>query len=121
IADPAALAAWLRQRSAARTRHVGRIETAEFGWDDLVLPQVVMNQLVAFAAEARRRSALLADPERRRLFGGSAHLSAMFSGPPGLGKSMSAKVVARELGLDLLIVDTAALISKFIGDTAKNM
>lgn len=121
ISDAGALAGWLRQRNAARTRHVGRIETAEFDWDDLILAEPLMNQLRAFAAEARQRSVLLAKPERRRIFGGSAHLSAMFTGPPGLGKSMSAKVIARELGLDLLIVDTSALISKYIGDTAKNM
>jgi SpoVK/Ycf46/Vps4 family AAA+-type ATPase len=86
----------------------------------LILAEPVMNQLKNFAAEARQRSALLAGRERRRVFGGSAHLSALFTGPPGLGKSMSAKVIARELGLDCLIVDTSALISKYIGESAKN-
>ena len=64
---------------------------------------------------------LLADDERRHLFGDTAQLSALFSGPPGLGKSMSARVIAHELGLDLLVVDSAAITSKFIGETAKNL
>jgi len=121
ISNSQALSAWLRQRNASRAKHVGRIESAEFDWNDLVLADPVMGQLKSFAAEARQRANLLAQPERRRVFSGSAHLSAMFTGAPGLGKSMSAKVIARELGLDLLFVDTSALVSKYIGDTAKNM
>lgn len=121
IADPAALATLLRQRHAARTRHVGRIEPAQYGWKDLVLGKQTMSLLESFADEARQRAQLLADPERKRIFGSAAHLSALFSGAPGLGKSMSANVIANDLGLDLLVVDTAALVSKYIGDTAKNL
>lgn len=115
------LRGFLRQRSSARTAQIGRIERTEVTWDDLVLPERVMSRLLAFADEARNRAAMLADPERRRVFGDSAHLSALFSGPPGLGKSMSARVIASVLGLDLLVVDSAAITSKFIGETAKNL
>lgn len=111
---------WLRHRYGLQGRSVGRIETPQYDWDDLVLADSVLVQLENFTAEAKLRTRLLAQPERRRLFAGTAALSALLSGPPGLGKSMSAQVIARDLGLDLLVVDASALISKYIGDTAKN-
>jgi len=115
------LRGFLRQRNGARTAQIGRVERASYGWGDLVLAEQTEALLRAFADEARRRAVLLADDERRHLFGDTAQLSALFSGPPGLGKSMSARVIAHELGLDLLVVDSAAITSKFIGETAKNL
>jgi SpoVK/Ycf46/Vps4 family AAA+-type ATPase len=121
IATADDLRGFLRQRNGARTAQIGRVERASYTWDDLVLTEQTEHMLRAFADEARRRAAVLADEERRRLFGDTAQLSALFTGPPGLGKSMSAKVIARALGLDLLVVDSAAITSKFIGETAKNL
>jgi len=121
IATAEELRGFLRQRNGARTAQIGRVERATYTWADLVLAEQTEHTLRAFADEARRRAALLADEERRRLFGDTAQLSALFTGPPGLGKSMSAKVIARALGLDLLVVDSAAITSKFIGETAKNL
>lgn len=121
IATADDLRAFLRRRNGARTAQIGRVERATYTWKDLVLAEQTEQTLRAFADEARRRATLLADEERRRLFGDTAQLSALFTGPPGLGKSMSAKVIARALGLDLLVVDSAAVTSKFIGETAKNL
>ncbi len=120
FAEVPPFALWLRHRYALQGRNVGRIESPQFGWDDLVLAEPLVVQLENFAAEAKLRARLLADPERQRMFQGAAPLSALFSGSPGLGKSMSAQVIAQDLGLDLLVVDASALISKYIGDTAKN-
>ena len=121
IGTPEELRGFLRQRNGARTAQIGRVERATYTWDDLVLAEATEQTLRAFSDEARHRAALLADEECRRLFGDTAQLSALFAGPPGLGKSMSAKVIAHALGLDLLIVDSAAITSKFIGETAKNL
>ncbi|WP_067465680.1 ATP-binding protein [Nocardia amamiensis] len=121
ITTPEDLRRFLRQRNSARTAQIGRVERVSYTWDDLVLADQTKTMLQAFEAEARSRATLLADEKRRRLFGDTAQLSALFSGPPGLGKSMSAKVIAHELGLDLLVVDSAAITSKFIGETAKNL
>lgn len=115
------LRSFLRQRNSARTAQIGRVERAFYNWADLVLADPTMAMLRAFADEARNRAALLSSAKRRRLFTDTAQLSALFSGAPGLGKSMSAKVIANELGLDLLVVDLAAITSKFIGETAKNL
>lgn len=51
----------------------------------------------------------------------AAGVCAMFSGPPGTGKTLSAEVIAGALGLDLLVVDLSALVSKWLGETEKNI
>jgi hypothetical protein len=53
--------------------------------------------------------------------GGARGIRALFCGPPGTGKTLSAEVVAAELGLDLLTVDLSALVSKWLGETEKNI
>lgn len=121
IATIDAFRAFQRRRNIARTGNIGRIEEPRFRWDDLVLEQSTLDQLQDYAAEARLRADLFDDPERERVLGSNAHLTALFSGSPGLGKSMSAKVIAAELGLDLLVIDYANLSSKYIGETAKRL
>ena len=111
----------LRQRTGERTRGIGRIVDASYSWDDLVLPDRTAGLLKAVEQEARLRHQLLKDPERNRLFGGAALLTLLMSGPPGTGKSMSAQVLANALGLDLMHIDMATTISKFVGETSKNL
>lgn len=111
----------LRKRTRERVKGVGQILSTRYGWDDLVLPAPVKDQLRAIEAEARARDALLSDPERQRLFEGTAALTALFAGPPGTGKSMAGQVVAGALSLDMLVIDTGAISSKYIGETAKNL
>jgi len=53
--------------------------------------------------------------------GGVRGVRALFSGPPGTGKTLSAQILAAELGLDLLTVDLSALVSKWLGETEKNI
>jgi len=121
VADSESFHALLRQRSLERVKGVGQIVSTRYGWDDLILCAPVKALLHAIEAEARAREALLAGTERRRLFEGTAALTALFAGPPGTGKSMAAQVVAAALKLDLLIIDTGVISSKYIGETAKNM
>src|SRR5207253_1780088 len=99
--------AHLRAKARARMQGVGRVVDPQFGWDDLVAPAELTAQLHRITFEAQTRPALMEDPEVARLFSGAAGLSALFSGPPGVGKSMAAQVIARELGVNLLMVDLA--------------
>jgi ATPase family associated with various cellular activities (AAA) len=111
----------LRALARSRMQGIGRVVDPQFGWDDLVVPPEVEAQLRRVAFEARARARLLGEPDAARLFSGTAGLSALFTGPPGVGKSMAAQVVARDLGVNLLVIDLATSTSKYIGETAKNL
>jgi len=90
-------------------------------WSDLVLPAPQLEVLALLAAEARHRMTVyerwgFARRSRRGL-----GLSALFSGPSGTGKTLAAEVLAAELGLDLYRIDLSAVVSKYIGETEKNL
>lgn len=115
------VSAQLRAVSRARLEGIGRAVDPRFDWDDLVLPEPIEQALRRLAFEAELRATVLAEEEARRMFAGASGLSALFSGPPGVGKSMAAQVIARALGVNLLVVDLASITSKYVGETAKNL
>ena len=92
-----------------------------FGRDDLVLPPRLGDQLVTLMHEAKSRSTFWERPGAQRLFPNGRGLVALFTGPPGTGKTMAAQVIARELGLDLYRIDLSAIVSKYVGETAANI
>jgi hypothetical protein len=97
-----------------------RIEVTQ-GWDDLVLPPEQSNAIVELLARVRERGRVYDEWGFARKLGKGLGLSALFSGPPGTGKTMVAGLVARELGLELYQADLAALTSKWIGETEKHL
>lgn len=108
-----------------QTRHrLGRLGLpldCPFSWDDLVVPDRLRQALEDYTFEARDRVTFWESTSAQRLFPRGRGLSALFSGPPGTGKTMAAQVIAAELGLDLVRVDLAAVVSKYIGETAKHL
>jgi hypothetical protein len=116
-------ALWEACRAQARPRLddlAERIEPAA-GWDDLVLPQAERRTLRELVLHVRHRLLVherwgFADKSRRGL-----GISALFAGPSGTGKTMAAEVLARELHLDLYRIDLSAVVSKYIGETEKNL
>jgi hypothetical protein len=92
-----------------------------FTWDDLVVPPAVREHLEEIAFEARDRARLWSQPEAARLYPQGRALVALLSGPPGTGKTMSAQVIARELGLELRSVDISRILSKWVGETAQHL
>ena len=88
---------------------------------DLIVPDRVREHLGEFIFEARDRVDFWARPEARRLYPRGTGLVALFTGSAGTGKTMAAQVLAAELGLDLVRIDLASIVSKYIGETAKNM
>ena len=88
-------------------------------WNDLILDDDRQRQLQELVARYRNSDVVYdrwgfpAVP--------SSGLIALFSGDPGTGKTLSAEVVAGELGLDLFVVDLATVVSKYIGETEKNL
>ncbi len=87
------------------------------GWDDLVLPDAAMRQLRQLSGAIRHRELVYSEWG----FGGGPGITALFSGSPGTGKSMSACVLAREAMLDLWRIDLSALVSKYVGETEKHL
>ncbi len=91
-----------------------------FRRSDLILPARQDAQIDELLFEARDRRVFWEQPEARRLFPNTG-LVALFAGPPGVGKTMAAQVLAGDLGLELLRVNLAETVSKYVGETAKNL
>ncbi len=120
--DPGS-AVWDVCRSQARPQLddlAQRIE-AVAGWDDLVLPEREIEVLREIALQVRYRGQVYEtwgfQGKGRRGLG----ISALFAGASGTGKTMAAEVLARELRLDLYRIDLSAVVSKYIGETEKNL
>ncbi len=92
-----------------------------YGWDDLVLPADSKAQLREICDQARLRHVVHGDWGFERRLSLGRGLSVLFSGPPGTGKTMAAEVIAAELGLDLYKIDLSRVVSKYIGETEKNL
>lgn len=95
--------------------------TPVYRWDDIVLPPSSMRQLREAYATLKQRQVVLAEwgfEHKMALGKGTAIL---FAGPSGTGKTMAAQILAHELNLDLYKVDLSTLVSKYIGETEKNL
>ena len=121
--DDDASALWDHCRSATRPRMEGlahRIEVMAC-WEDLVLPEPQRRVMRTIASHVRMRHRVyeewgFADKSARGL-----GIAALFAGASGTGKTMAAEVLARELQLDLYRIDLASVVSKYIGETEKNL
>jgi hypothetical protein len=114
-------------RSGARSQNAGGLERLarrirpQVAWADLVLPDGVLIQLREIAQRARFRDVVLDRWALGRRSSKGRGLTALFAGDSGTGKTMSAEVVAGELGLDLYVIDLSTVIDKYIGETEKNL
>jgi hypothetical protein len=90
-------------------------------WRDLVLPEGAARQLREICGQVRYRATVLGDWDFGRGAAGSGGVTTLFCGPSGTGKTMAAGVLARELGLDLYRIDLSTVVSKYVGETEKNL
>ena len=114
-------ARFARELTRHRLGELACLLDCPFGWHDLVIADKLREGLEDFAFEARERATFWESPGARRLFPRGTGLVALFSGPPGTGKTMAAQVIAAELALDLFRIDLATVVSKYIGETAKHL
>jgi hypothetical protein len=119
--DPGAL--WDACRHESRPRLEDLAQRIEPGavWDDLVLPEPQRDILREIAVHVRQRGQVYERWGFAGKGGRGLGISALFSGASGTGKTMAAEVLARELALDLHRVDLSQVISKYIGETEKNL
>jgi hypothetical protein len=90
-------------------------------WDDLVLPAETIAQLREIGLRVAKRGTVLGDWGfgRKRTYGKGT--AVLFAGPSGTGKTFAAAVLARDVGLDLHRIDLSSVVSKYIGETEKNL
>ena len=108
------------QNAAGLERLARRVEPA-VGWNDIVLPEAARSQLHDLASRARNRDQVLIEWKMRKGGGRGRGVTALFGGDSGTGKTMSAEVIAGELGLDLYTVNLATVVDKYVGETEKNL
>ncbi|MGW0085415.1 ATP-binding protein [Streptomyces sp. NPDC003393] len=110
-----------RQQSASGLeQHARRIRPA-VDWTDLVLPERALSQLRELALRARHRDRVLGDWRLSAGGGRGRGVLGLFAGESGTGKTLSAEVVAADLGLDLYVVQLSSVVDKYIGETEKNL
>ncbi|MFP8963610.1 ATP-binding protein [Streptomyces nanhaiensis] len=100
---------------------LGRRIEPEAGWDDLVLPERQLRVLREITAHVRQRGTVHQEWGFARTLRRGLGVTALFAGGSGTGKTLAAEVMARELGLDLFVVDLSQVVSKYIGETEKNL
>jgi hypothetical protein len=90
-------------------------------WDDLVLPPEALGLLRQIAAQVRGRHQVYEEWGYAKKMTRGLGISALFAGESGTGKTMAAEVLANELHLALYRIDLSAVVSKYIGETEKNL
>ena len=94
---------------------------AKATWTDLVLPAQEMNLLRQIAAQVSQRAKVYEEWGFSKKMNRGLGISALFAGDSGTGKTMAAEVIANELRLNLYRIDLSAVVSKYIGETEKNL
>jgi hypothetical protein len=110
-------------RKTARLRMEGLAERLKLRarLDDVVLPASSRQVLEQIQMQARYRLKVYEEWQYRQRLSRGLGITALFSGESGTGKTMAAEAVANELGLDLYRIDLSAVVSKYIGETEKNL
>jgi AAA+ superfamily predicted ATPase len=121
--EPSLPQIWAACREAARPEFSGLAQRVvpKYNWDDLILPKKVKRQLFHLQEYLANQEKVFhewgAASIRPRGYG----IKALFSGGPGTGKTMCAEVIAGALGYDLFKVDLSSVISRWVGETEKNL
>lgn len=116
-----ALSACIKARAARRIPRSADLVHPVAGWPQLILPETQIAQLRDAVHRLHAQARVLGEwrflADRR----GARGVRLMFAGPPGTGKTLAAEVLARALGADLLVVDLSRVVSKWVGETEKNL
>ncbi|MGB8886252.1 MAG: ATP-binding protein [Candidatus Korobacteraceae bacterium] len=114
---------WNMCRAQSRSQLDGLAEhiVPRAKWEDLILPEQQMETLQQLVSQSRHRLAVYENwgfaAKGRRGLG----MCALFAGPSGTGKTLAAEVLAHQLKLDLYRIDLSCVVSKYIGETEKNL
>jgi hypothetical protein len=90
-------------------------------WDDIVLPAQELNLLLQIAGQVKQRTKVYAEWGFAEKMNRGLGITALFAGESGTGKTLAAEVLANDLRLNLYRIDLSAVVSKYIGETEKNL
>ncbi len=92
-----------------------------YHWDDIILPDDTHSQLREMVQRVNQRHQVLHEWAFDQKLARGKGVNALFAGPSGTGKTMAAEIIANELELDLYRIDLSGVVSKYIGETEKNL
>ncbi|MBF2050532.1 MAG: ATP-binding protein [Elainella sp. C42_A2020_010] len=110
-----------RQQCGQELKGLANKLTPHYTWNDMVLPEETFEQLQEVCNHAKYRSTVLGQWGFGRKLSLGKGISMLFCGSPGTGKTMAAEVIATDLQLDLYRIDLSQIVSKYIGETEKNL
>jgi SpoVK/Ycf46/Vps4 family AAA+-type ATPase len=110
-----------RVHSSRKLSSLGRKITPHHAWEDIVLPEDRTRQLREICNCMKYRSVVFDQWGFDRKLSLGKGLNMLFAGPSGTGKTMAAEIMASELGLDVYKIDLSTVVSKYIGETEKNL
>jgi hypothetical protein len=110
-----------RERASRELDELADRIVPRYGWDDIVLPPDVIHDLKAAAAQVRHSALVYGEHGFAKKYPRGRGISLLLSGPSGTGKTMAAEVIASDLALDLYRIDLSRVVSKYIGETEKNL
>jgi len=115
------VAASIRARSNISLAAGIRLISPRASWEDLVLPNDRLDQLQEAVSRLEQQGRVFDEWGFLRDRSGARGVRLLFTGPPGTGKTRAAEVLARTLKVDLPVVDRSRVVSKWIGETEKNL
>ncbi|HEY9247136.1 MAG TPA: ATP-binding protein, partial [Candidatus Methanoperedens sp.] len=110
-----------RAQSANTISAMARKMQPRYTWEDIVLPKDTKDQLKEVAGHVKYRGVVYSEWGFDRKLSIGKGLNVLFSGPSGTGKTMAAEIIARETQLDIYKIDLSNVVSKYIGETEKNL
>jgi hypothetical protein len=111
----------VRSQSGHQLTRLAQPIHPRYGWADLILPEVQFEQLQEICIHLQYRYKVFETWGFDRKLSLGKGVNALFAGPSGTGKTMAAEVIARALELDLYRIDLSQVVSKYIGETEKNL
>lgn len=101
------------------TEFPAKLLTTQMEWDDLVLSENILNKLTEIETWILNRETLMKEWEMEKML--KPGYKTLFHGPPGTGKTLTASLLGKKTGRDVYRIDLSQTVSKYIGETEKNL
>lgn len=111
----------IRQKNSGELGPFAELQDPCFSWDDMIVEDEVYKNLRYIVDRILYRNVVGQKWGYDDILKYGKGVCALFYGPPGTGKTMAARVLANELGIDLYRIDLSRMVSKYVGETQKNI